>query len=188
MPFVKQRLPAARLVIGYAGVGLESSTQLEKEIIDFSNATGHLTAASRPEFHAWIELAQGDTFDITAAVSMLADKPHRGYIDGAEAVNFDFNYFPVFKNESDVERFYTKLCMTVVPGKRQDGCSSQTTGLTMRGLEKFVSLRFVLLVAFIALGASLHSAGKVGFWGMLFIMMLPNIAFALLRRKKSPAA
>lgn len=115
MPFVKERRPAARLVIGYAGVRLESSTQLEKEIIDFSNATGHLTVACRPEFHAWIELAQGDTFDITAAVSMLSDKPHRGYIDGAEAVDFEFNYFPVFTNEHDVERFYAKLCMTVVP-------------------------------------------------------------------------
>ena len=58
----------------------------------------------------------------------------------------------------------------------------------MRGLEKFASLRFVLVLAFIALGASLHGAGKVGFWGMLFIMMLPNIAFALLRMKKAPSA
>jgi len=57
----------------------------------------------------------------------------------------------------------------------------------VRGLEKFVSLRFVLLLAFIALGAALHEAGKVGFWGMLGIMMLPNIAFALLRGRKSQA-
>ena len=57
----------------------------------------------------------------------------------------------------------------------------------MRGLEKFASLRFVLTIAFIALGASLHGAGKVGFWGMFAIMMLPNIAFALLRFRKSPA-
>ncbi|MFD2641557.1 hypothetical protein [Pseudomonas japonica] len=58
----------------------------------------------------------------------------------------------------------------------------------MRGLEKFVSLRFVLLLVFIALGATLHEAGKVGFWGMLSIMMLPNIAFALLRGRKPPAS
>jgi len=31
----------------------------------------------------------------------------------------------------------------------------------MRGLEKFVSLRFVIVLAFIGVGASLHSAGKV---------------------------
>ncbi|HCN47049.1 MAG TPA: hypothetical protein DIT18_16500 [Pseudomonas sp.] len=53
----------------------------------------------------------------------------------------------------------------------------------MRGLEKFASLRFVVLLAFIALGAALHGAGKVGFWGMLAIMMAPNIVFALLRAK-----
>lgn len=58
----------------------------------------------------------------------------------------------------------------------------------MRGLEKFVSLRFVVLIAFIALGAGLHGAGKVEFWGMFLIMMLPNIFFALLRLKKSPDA
>ncbi|MDR0278809.1 MAG: hypothetical protein LBJ37_13080 [Paucimonas sp.] len=58
----------------------------------------------------------------------------------------------------------------------------------MRGLEKFVSLRFVVLILFIALGAALHEAGKVGFWGMLIIMMLPNIAFALLRARKPPVS
>ena len=57
----------------------------------------------------------------------------------------------------------------------------------MRGLEKFVSLRFLLVLVFIALGASLHGAGKVGFWGMLLIMMLPNIAFAVLGVKKTSA-
>ncbi len=51
----------------------------------------------------------------------------------------------------------------------------------MRGLKKIVSLRFVLLLAFIALGAALYETGKVGFWGMLGIMMLPNIAFAVFR-------
>ncbi|OLS61483.1 hypothetical protein [Pseudomonas putida] len=55
----------------------------------------------------------------------------------------------------------------------------------MRGLEKFVSLRFVVLMLFIALGAALHGAGKVGFWGMLAIMMAPNVFFALLRARKS---
>ena len=55
-------------------------------------------------------------------------------------------------------------------------------------MEKFVSLRFVALLAFIVLGAALHEAGKVGFWGMLGIMMLPNIAFALLRARKPPAS
>ncbi|MHA6195928.1 hypothetical protein ACX3YG_16330 [Pseudomonas wadenswilerensis] len=54
----------------------------------------------------------------------------------------------------------------------------------MRGLEKFVSLRFVVLMAFIALGAALHGAGKVGFWGMFIVMMLPNIVFWLLRARK----
>lgn len=58
----------------------------------------------------------------------------------------------------------------------------------MRGLEKFVSLRFVALLAFIALGAALHNAGKVGFWGMLAIMMVPNVFFALLRARKLPRA
>ncbi len=38
---------------------------------------------------------------------------------------------------------------------------------------------------FIALGAALHGAGKVGFWGMLAIMMAPNVFFALLRARKS---
>ncbi|UVL58451.1 hypothetical protein [Pseudomonas sp. B21-035] len=52
----------------------------------------------------------------------------------------------------------------------------------MRDLEKFVSLQFLLTVAFIALGGYLHGAGKVGFWGMFTIMMLPNIAFAVHRR------
>lgn len=113
MPFVKKRLPTARLVIGYAGVELTSSTQLEKEIIDFSNATGDLKVTCRPEFHAWIELESGDTFDITAAVSMLADRPHRGYIDAADAANFGFEYFPVLTDERDVERFYEKLRTTV---------------------------------------------------------------------------
>lgn len=51
----------------------------------------------------------------------------------------------------------------------------------MRGLGKFVSLQFLLTMAFIALGASLHGSGKVGFWGMLAIMMLPNFAFVVLR-------
>lgn len=54
----------------------------------------------------------------------------------------------------------------------------------MIGLEKFVSLRFVALLAFIALGAALHNAGKVGFWGMLAIMMVPNVFFALLRSRR----
>jgi lipopolysaccharide export LptBFGC system permease protein LptF len=58
----------------------------------------------------------------------------------------------------------------------------------VRGIEKFVSLRFGLTIVFIVLGASLHSAGKVGFWGMFAVMMLPNIAFALLRFRKSPAS
>lgn len=58
----------------------------------------------------------------------------------------------------------------------------------MRGLEKFASLRFVLVIVFIALGAALHGAGKVEFWGMLTIMMLPNIFFALLRLRKPPAS
>lgn len=58
----------------------------------------------------------------------------------------------------------------------------------MRGLEKFASMRFVLTMVFIALGASLHGAGKVGFWGMFAIMMLPNIVFVLLRLRKSPAS
>lgn len=58
----------------------------------------------------------------------------------------------------------------------------------MRGLEKFVSLRFVLLLVFIALGAALHEAGKVGFWGMLAIMMVPNVIFALLRIGKARSA
>lgn len=57
----------------------------------------------------------------------------------------------------------------------------------MRGLEKFASLRFVLVLLFIALGAALHGAGKVGFWGMLLIMMVPNIVFVLLRLNR-PAA
>lgn|GEM_PF-3658278 len=57
----------------------------------------------------------------------------------------------------------------------------------MRGLEKFVSLRFVLLLVFIALGAALHEAGKVGFWGMLAIMMLPNVFFAVLRARTARA-
>lgn len=57
----------------------------------------------------------------------------------------------------------------------------------MRGLEKFVSLRFVFVMLFIALGAALHGAGKVEFWGMFAIMMLPNIVFALLRLRR-PAA
>ncbi len=57
----------------------------------------------------------------------------------------------------------------------------------MRGLEKFVSLRFVIVLAFIGVGASLHSDGKVGFWGMLLIMMLPNIVFAVLGVKKTTA-
>ncbi|TDF80793.1 hypothetical protein E1573_19085 [Pseudomonas sp. H9] len=51
----------------------------------------------------------------------------------------------------------------------------------MRGLEKFVSLRFLLTVVFIALGAFLHEAGHVGFSGMLIIMMLPNIVFIIIR-------
>lgn len=57
----------------------------------------------------------------------------------------------------------------------------------MRGLEKFVSLRFLLVIVFIVVGAALHSAGKVGFWGMFAVMMLPNLFFALLRLRKSPA-
>ncbi|MFJ1339913.1 hypothetical protein ACIKP7_17455 [Pseudomonas caricapapayae] len=52
----------------------------------------------------------------------------------------------------------------------------------MRGLEKFVSLQFMLTLAFIALGGYLHGEGLVGFWGMFAIMMLPNIAFGVLRR------
>ncbi|QBF26850.1 hypothetical protein EXN22_14535 [Pseudomonas tructae] len=58
----------------------------------------------------------------------------------------------------------------------------------MRGLEKFVSFQFVLTMAFIALGASLHGAGKVGFWGMFAIMMLPNVVFAVLRVVRRRAA
>lgn len=58
----------------------------------------------------------------------------------------------------------------------------------MRGLEKFVSLRFVVLMLFIALGAALHGAGKVGFWGMLAIMMLPNVFFAVLRARSARQA
>jgi len=52
----------------------------------------------------------------------------------------------------------------------------------VRGLEKFVSFQFLLTVVFIALGGYLHGAGKVGFWGMFAIMMLPNIVFGVLRR------
>ena len=52
----------------------------------------------------------------------------------------------------------------------------------MRGLEKFVSLQFMLTLAFIALGGYLHGEGQVGFWGMFAIMMVPNIAFGVLRR------
>ena len=51
----------------------------------------------------------------------------------------------------------------------------------MRGLEKFLSLRFLLTVVFIVVGATLHRAGHVGFWGMLIIMMLPNIVFTIIR-------
>lgn len=42
-------------------------------------------------------------------------------------------------------------------------------------------LQFALTMIFIALGASLHGSGQVGFWGMFVIMMVPNMAFALLR-------
>lgn len=65
---------------------------------------------------------------------------------------------------------------------------NRSRGTEVRGLEKFVSLRFVLLLVFIALGAALHEAGKVGFWGMLAIMMAPNIMFALLRTGKPRSA
>ncbi|MNO08330.1 hypothetical protein D3C81_2309200 [compost metagenome] len=58
----------------------------------------------------------------------------------------------------------------------------------MRGLEKFVSLQFLLTVAFIALGGYLHGAGKVEFWGMFAIMMAPNIAFGVLRRVRRRTA
>lgn len=58
----------------------------------------------------------------------------------------------------------------------------------MRGLEKFVSLQFLLTLAFIALGGYLHGEGKVNFWGMFAIMMLPNIAFGVLRRVRRRTA
>lgn len=58
----------------------------------------------------------------------------------------------------------------------------------MRGLEKFLSLRFLLTLAFIALGAFLHEAGHVGFSGMLIIMMLPNIAFTIIRIRNQKKA
>jgi hypothetical protein len=45
-----------------------------------------------------------------------------------------------------------------------------------------VSFQFLLTLAFIALGGYLHGQGKVEFWGMFAIMMLPNIAFGVLRR------
>lgn len=58
----------------------------------------------------------------------------------------------------------------------------------MRGLEKFLSLQFLLTVAFIALGAVLHRAGHVGFSGMLIIMMLPNIVFTIIRIRNQKKA
>lgn len=58
----------------------------------------------------------------------------------------------------------------------------------MRGLEKFLSLRFLLTVAFIALGAFLHETGHVGFSGMLIIMMLPNIVFTAIRIRRQRKA
>lgn len=51
----------------------------------------------------------------------------------------------------------------------------------MKNRSRMALLQFALTIAFIMLGASLHGSGQVGFWGMFVIMMVPNMAFALLR-------
>lgn len=58
----------------------------------------------------------------------------------------------------------------------------------MKGQGKLVALQFVLTLFSIALGAALHGLGKVGFWGMFVIMMLPNFIFLLIRfAKRGPS-
>lgn len=51
----------------------------------------------------------------------------------------------------------------------------------MKGQRKVVWSQLLLSMSSIALGAALHGGGIVGFWGMITIMMIPNIAFAIMR-------
>ncbi|MCL8331630.1 hypothetical protein EGJ22_21125 [Pseudomonas sp. p99-361] len=51
----------------------------------------------------------------------------------------------------------------------------------MKGQRKVGGLQVLLSMLGIALGAALHGWGIVGFWGMITIMMIPNVVFMVMQ-------
>ncbi|SUD79115.1 hypothetical protein [Pseudomonas plecoglossicida] len=51
----------------------------------------------------------------------------------------------------------------------------------MKGQRKVGGLQVLLSMLGIALGAALHGWRIVGFWGMITIMMIPNVVFMVMQ-------
>jgi len=51
----------------------------------------------------------------------------------------------------------------------------------MKRQRKFEWSQVLLSMLGIALGAALHGWGIVGFWGMITIMMIPNVVFMVMQ-------
>ncbi len=106
LPVSLQGLSRVRLIYPNAKVVIGDLSQPDISQIDSISLFKDAKTEQCPSFHAWIDLGNGDVFDM---VGPSWYNQSDNYWDKTTAKKYDKEYFEVLSKTSDVYRFYIRL-------------------------------------------------------------------------------